>query len=69
MCGCSKSINYSKDVQNAQRVRLWDILLLGPALIIIGLLPVINIPMRAILIGIGAGTIIYNAYFYNKYKK
>lgn len=68
MCDCAMNINYKEDVMRAQPIRLWDVFAIGPILILMGLF--INMPViaRMILIGIGAGTIIYNGSFYLKYK-
>lgn len=68
MCGCSKNIDYKKDVDRAQSVRLWDVFLIGPALIIAGLIPTCPKIIKIILIVIGVGTIGYNGYHYLKYR-
>lgn len=65
----NSDINYAQDIANAQMVRLWDILGIGPILIIIGCLKSTPPLAKFALIVIGAGTIIYNGYFYFKYKK
>lgn len=62
------NINYQEDVKRAQMVRLWDVFGIGPTLIVIGLLKSTPTSAKIILIAIGAGTIIYNGYFYLKYK-
>lgn len=60
--------DYYTDIQRAQKIRLLDIFIIGPTLIIIGLLSKNSLPVRIILISIGIGTIFYNGYFYLKYK-
>lgn len=66
MCACN---DLSEDIQRAQAVRMLDVLIIGPALILFGILPKIPFFARVLLVLIGAGTIIYNGYFYFKYKK
>lgn len=62
------NINYQEDIDRAQMVRLWDVFGIGPILIIIGLLKSTPVPAKIALIVIGLGTIVYNGYFYLKYK-
>lgn len=64
----AEGIDYKKQVEDAQMVRLWDVFFIAPVLIIISFLP--NIPWwsRITLFGIGTGTLIYNGYFYLKYR-
>lgn len=63
----AETIDYKKQVENAQMVRLWDIFFIAPVLIFIG--AKYNIPTLAktALIVIGIGTFLYNGYFFIKY--
>ena len=61
-------IDYRKQVENAQMVRLWDIMFIAPVLIFVGFKYKMPLLAKIALIGIGAGTFIYNGYFYLKYK-
>lgn len=60
-------------VENAakqkQNVRLFDILLFAPILIYIGASGKMNKWTRGALIVMGLGTIIYNGYYFIKYKQ
>lgn len=64
----AESIDYKKQVQDAQMVRLWDIFFIAPALIFIGAKYDMPLAEKIILIGIGIGTLAYNGFFYLKYK-
>lgn len=52
-----------------QNVRLFDVLLFSPILIYIGATGKMNKTIRWILVLMGVGTILYNGYYYLKYKK
>lgn len=65
----AQEIDYKKQVQNAQIVRLWDIFFISPVLIFVGIKYPMPVFAKIALIGIGAGTFIYNGYFFLKYNK
>lgn len=52
-----------------QGMRLFDILIFSPILIYIGLSGKLNVTLRTILVILGFTTIIYNGYYFLKYKK
>lgn len=59
----------AQQIRGAQVIRIWDILFIGPVLILIGLRYDLPVSVKAILVLIGAGTILYNAYHFNQYRK
>lgn len=52
-----------------QNVRLFDILVFSPILLYIGLTGNMNNTIRTILVLMGLGTLLYNGYYYFKYKQ
>lgn len=56
-------------VVQKQYVRLFDIFLFAPILIGIGWSGKMNNNIRAILIIMGVGTLIYNGYYFLKYRQ
>lgn len=57
-----------KDLDSTKAIRLLDIWVYGPILIIAGLMPIMPKWMRVVLISLGILTFIYNGYYYLKYK-
>lgn len=64
----AEEIDYKKQVENAQMVRLWDVFFIAPVLVFTGIKYKLPILIKIALIGIGAGTFLYNGYFFLKYK-
>ena len=54
---------------NVQDIRLIDVFILGPFLIYVGTKKELSLPIRLILLGFGAATIIYNGNNYLKNKQ
>lgn len=65
----AETIDYKKQVEQAQMVRLWDIFIIAPVLVFVGAKYQMPILAKIALIGIGIGTFLYNGYFFLKYKK
>lgn len=63
-----EEIDYKQEILSAQTVRLFDVFLIGPLLIIIGFLKSLPLLARIVLILFGVATILYNGYFYFKYR-
>lgn len=55
--------------RSKQGMRIFDILVFSPILIYIGLSGKLNTALRSILVILGVTTIIYNGYYFMKYKK
>jgi hypothetical protein len=51
---------------NVQDIRLIDVFIIGPFLIYVGMKKELSLPVRLVLIGFGAATIIYNGNNYLK---
>lgn len=56
-----------QDAKKKQWVRLFDIFLFAPALLYIAMKGNLNSTMKAVLVIMALGTIIYNGYFFIKY--
>lgn len=65
----AEAIDYKKQVENAQMIRLWDVFFIAPVLVFAGIKYKLPILIKIALIGIGLGTFLYNGYFYLKYKQ
>ena len=53
---------------NVQDIRLFDVFVLGPFLMYVGMKKELSLPIRLTLLGFGAATIIYNGNNYLKNK-
>lgn len=58
-----------EDAKQKQLVRVYDVLVFSPILIYIGMTGNLTKTLRYILVILGIGTIIYNGYYYLKYRK
>lgn len=63
-----ETIDYKKQVEQAQMIRLWDVFFIAPVLIFIGAKYQMPALAKIVLIGIGIGTFLYNGYFFLKYR-
>ena len=58
----------TEEIKKSQKVRLWDVFILGPAMVYIGVNNKLKPWEKAILIGGGLGTIYYNGRNYLRNK-